>query len=170
MGLTLESCSKSKQDRNRIILDNKREFDRWARRLARRGFEYQDAYNELVISVLADFPPYGHNYGAIIGHRCKIKSYHMVRDRGAEKTGSKVDKIDYSDLDIPFDEEKSDVILLNNCRRIAESIGGRELDIFNRHYIGDEDIKDICASYGLSRAGLTASHNNLKNALREAMA
>ena len=165
---TLGSCSKLKE-RNDAILAHAREFDVWARRLARRGFEYDDARSELIASILSNFPHGVSNMGAVIGYRCKITAFHMLRDSGREKRGKWADTVDAWEVDVPSDESFQDSMLMRRSMAIAEDIGGRSFDIYMRHYVNDEDMKDIAESYGISKSAMTYSHNKLKKAMREGL-
>lgn len=166
MDSTLENCSSSLADRNYVILENMREFDFWARRLARRGFEYEDALNDIILRSIPDIrsAKVVSNWGALVFVLARNSAFKVLRDSNARKRGKKEVQVDVDGCDIMSDEFQSDCLMIRNAFNL--DLTDRERDILNRHYFNDEDVKDIANSWGVTKSAATAYHNSLKSKLR----
>lgn len=162
MGSTSTSCSRSQQDRNGVFLRHIDEVKLWARRLARRGVEYDDAFSEISCRVLGQMTGCSGwtNPGYMLGLRAQMTAYKILRERNAGKRGAKEEHVDFSSADIHGDDMPGDPILMRSIQGL--DLTQRERLILHKHYLQDWDMKDVAAHIGVTKAAMTDAHASLK--------
>lgn len=94
-------------------------------------------------------------------------AFRMIRDMRALKRD--IPNMDHAILEsICADPASHETIrMVNRAREIADEMGGRIKDIFHRHYMMDEELKDIVVDMGVTPQAVSKHHIKLKNALQK---
>lgn len=164
----LENSSASHSERNAILVEHLNELKIWARRLSRRGIDYDDALSELscrIIPMMKDVQKWA-NKGAVLGFRAKYAAYKIMRDTNAQKRGVKDEHVDIGDVDVEAFTGISDPLLMKRLGMILPSLSERERLILDKYYLDDWDMQDIAAKLGVTKSALTSAHNGLKSKLK----
>lgn len=68
----------------------------------------------------------------------------------------------------PYDHEVT--MMMRRAGEIADSMGGKVKDIFYKHYMMDDELKEVAEKWGLTTQSISYHHMKFKNALKEEFA
>ena len=146
MGSTLENFSKSREERNSVVMGLSGYAVSLSRRAAiRHGFDYNDAYQHVILSALSDWGSASRadNKDAFVtsvmlnGIRDFITMWY-ARGRSLQRHGDDVYEGEYVDDTKPSDP----MFMMAVCREI-KTLPDKKREVVTRHFFNDESIKEM---------------------------
>lgn len=156
----------------RILVEMLPEVRIFAKKLARKGLDYDDCYSTISMKLWeainrAELREDYRGFCISVMHREMMKAY---RDSRTIKRSIVSYATEADEGTIGGYEEHVDILLVGKAAALVNELPKREAAILRYHYLEDHDMKDVAAMCGVTATAMTDGHNRLKAKLREEFA